>query len=380
MVRQFNSSGSTTTFQVQPPYRDHISTSQLSRIRDQGIGPYPSPADSSIESPPLPNSTNGSYGGQHYSHSNPDMPPPYQSPSFSFSNQMNFYGNPGSTFAEHRSKKMRLSPSRDRTDMYQKSHGMMANQFMAPNTLLSMAPSISSPALRYQSSSPSNAGSRIPLTPAASVGSDENYHPMPVPSPQPSTQESADFRRLSVKSLLSEDSPPDSTSGSDNIFPGKLNISSSNSTQKTVYGTDRGFLDLDLPRNPDATALNGFTPTIGAVSLDNTGTEANNDLFAGFAFGLNTADVFQEGQGYYSKPVTVSISRSLEPLPAVLKDNPMNLLYFHHFLNHTARILVPHDCSENPFKSILPQSKKERSHVWISTDDNDSGGPGYKSS
>lgn len=35
----------------------------------------------------------------------------------------------------------------------------------------------------------------------------------------------------------------------------------------------------------------------------------------------------------------------------------MNMLYFHHFLNHTARILVPHDCSENPFKSILPQSR-----------------------
>lgn len=33
----------------------------------------------------------------------------------------------------------------------------------------------------------------------------------------------------------------------------------------------------------------------------------------------------------------------------------MNLLYFHHFLNHTARILVPHDCSANPFRNILPQ-------------------------
>ncbi|KAL8952223.1 MAG: hypothetical protein Q9183_007402, partial [Haloplaca sp. 2 TL-2023] len=33
----------------------------------------------------------------------------------------------------------------------------------------------------------------------------------------------------------------------------------------------------------------------------------------------------------------------------------MNLLYFHHFLNHTARILVPHDCAANPFKNILPQ-------------------------
>lgn len=34
----------------------------------------------------------------------------------------------------------------------------------------------------------------------------------------------------------------------------------------------------------------------------------------------------------------------------------MNLLYFHHFLNHTARILVPHDCERNPFRLILPES------------------------
>lgn len=358
-VGKFNSSGS-ATFQVQPPYRDHISTSQLSRIRDQAIGPYPSPADSSLESPPLSNGMNGSYGGHHYSLSNPEMPPPFQSPSFSFSNQNNFYGNPGPTFVNHRSKKMRLSPSMDRTDTYQKSQGFPGNQFVPSNTLLHMGPLTSPPALRYQSSSPSNVGSRIPLTPAASVGSDENYHPMPVPSPQPTAQDSADFRRLSVKSLLSDDSPPESSSGSDNIFPGKLNISSFNSSQKNVHGTDRGFPDLDLPRNQDATALNGFTPTLGTASLGNTECEVNNDLFSGFAFGLNTADVFQEGQGYYAKPVTVSISRSLEPLPAMLKDNPMNLLYFHHFLNHTARILVPHDCSENPFKSILPQSRRNQ--------------------
>lgn len=35
----------------------------------------------------------------------------------------------------------------------------------------------------------------------------------------------------------------------------------------------------------------------------------------------------------------------------------MNLLYFHHFIDHTARILVPHDCEKNPFRTILPGSK-----------------------
>ncbi len=42
-------------------------------------------------------------------------------------------------------------------------------------------------------------------------------------------------------------------------------------------------------------------------------------------------------------------------------ENKMNLLYFHHFINHTARILVPHDCEKNPFRQILPGS--EYSHA-----------------
>jgi len=74
-----------------------------------------------------------------------------------------------------------------------------------------------------------------------------------------------------------------------------------------------------------------------------------------FGFGIQSKDTVFKGDGYYSKPVPVKIPRSLEPLPAPLLENRMNLLYFHHFLNHTARILVPHDCSENPFRSILPR-------------------------
>lgn len=175
------------------------------------------------------------------------------------------------------------------------------------------------------------------------------------PSPQ-QLQDSNDFRRLSVKSLLSEDSPADSASSSDSVFPGKLNIGPFH-YQKTTYGVDRGFPDLDLPHNNDMIALSGVTPTMGIADLDrNEADLVNEDLYSEFGFGLNASEGFNEGSGYYASPVTVSISRSLEPLPPTLQDNPMNLLYFHHFVNHTARMLVPHDCSENPFKSILPQS------------------------
>ncbi len=307
-----------------------------------------------MESPPLMNGNHTSYGGHHHSLSNPEMPPPFQTSQYSFSNHSNLRGSPRPASGDHRSKKMRSSPSMDRPDLYQKPQPLQ-NQWV-PSTNYASSPLISPPVVRYQSSSPSNSNVRIPPTPAASsLGSDDLHHSISGPSPQP-PQESPDFRRLSVKSLLSDDpgTPAEPGSSSDGAFPGKLNTSSFISSDKTKYGLDRGFQDLDLPRNNDQTALNGMTPDLGIATLDDA--DGDNEWFSGFGFGFNGTAGFQEGAGYYTKAVTVSISKSLEPLPGMLKENPMNLLYFHHFLNHTARILVPHDCSENPFKSILPQS------------------------
>ena len=272
-------------------------------------------------------------------------------------------GSPSPALADHRAKKMRLSPSMDKQEFFSRAPSFGSVQSATAGNF-NLGPLISPPAVRYHSSSPSNGVGRIPTTPAASsVGSEDIFHtnpkpsPRPVHSPQPPSQESVDYRRLSVKSLLSDDSPAEpaeSSSSSEGIFPGKLSTTSFN-TAKTVYGVDRGFADLDLPKNNDQIALNGMTPNfvLSGFELDD---EVNDHFFSGCGFGLNSTDGFQEGAGYYTKPVTVSISKSLEPLPDMLRNSPMNLLYFHHFLNHTARVLVPHDCSENPFKSILPQS------------------------
>jgi hypothetical protein len=41
----------------------------------------------------------------------------------------------------------------------------------------------------------------------------------------------------------------------------------------------------------------------------------------------------------------------------------MNLLYFHHFIYHTGRILVPHDCPENPFRTVLPVMAVRNVHL-----------------
>lgn len=359
MTTQYVNSKSPSPFPSQPsPFRDPLSTAQLSRIRDQA-SPYPSPADTYIESPPLvANGGQMSYGGHHHSFSNPEMPPPFQSHQYSFSNHSNLRGSPGPAFGDHRAKKMRFSPSMDRSEVYQKPPPFQQNQW-ASSTNYNSSALTSPPVVRYHSSSPSNGSTRIPPTPAASsLGSEDLHHSVSGPSPQP-PQESPDFRRLSVKSLLSDDpgTPAESgnSSSSEFAFPGKLNTSCFISSDKTKYGVDRGFQDIDLPRNNDQTALNGMTPDLNKASLDDA--DGDNEWFSGFGFGFNGTAGFQEGAGYYTKPVTVSISKSLEPLPDMLKENPMNLLYFHHFLNHTARILVPHDCSENPFKSILPQSK-----------------------
>lgn len=338
------------------PFRDHISTAQLSRIRDQGAGPYPSPADSSMESPPLPNTSKKSpSAGHHHFLSNPAMPPPFQSPQFSFPNHTSQHESPSAAFGDHKAKKLRLSPSTDSSDTYLKNLAFPPSNFAAARQM-KIGPMISPQSMRYQSTSPSNGSARVPPTPAASsVGSEDVLQSMTGPSSQQS-QDSNDFRRLSVKSLLSEDSPADSGSSSDGVFPGKLNIGAFH-YQKTTYGVDRGFPDVDLPHNNDMIALNGVTPTMGTADLDRSEADVGNeDLYSEFGFGLNASEGFNEGSGYYASPVTVSISRSLEPLPPSLQDNPMNLLYFHHFVNHTARMLVPHDCSENPFKSILPQS------------------------
>lgn len=62
-------------------------------------------------------------------------------------------------------------------------------------------------------------------------------------------------------------------------------------------------------------------------------------------------------------PDQMTIPRRLDPLPQLLLSNEQNKMYFHHYLKHTARLLVPHDCSENPFKHILPQMAVETDHL-----------------
>jgi len=178
----------------------------------------------------------------------------------------------------------------------------------------------------------------------------ESYIP-PMPTRPTTVQDNNDIRRLSVKSLLSDDAEQ-LDSGGESVPPPPPTL------QYIHHGVDKGFPDLDIPRNNDAIALNGITPALSTPGLYHGGSVGEADEPSTpieFGFGLYSSDTAHSEGGYYAKAVPVTIPRSLGTLPPTLQDNPMNLLYFHHFIDHTARILVPHDCIENPFCSILPK-------------------------
>ena len=109
----------------------------------------------------------------------------------------------------------------------------------------------------------------------------------------------------------------------------------------TFFGYDTGAPDLDIPKNDDLHAI------VGSPSQANA------------TFGENRRMLTINFDKYYSERVPIEIPNRLFPLPTKLTNNNMNLLYFHHFLNHTARILIPYDCPINPYRTVLPQMAVE---------------------
>ena len=186
-----------------------------------------------------------------------------------------------------------------------------------------------------------------PPTPGPSVFSDDSWRSHVSGAPEPPT--TRDLRRLSVKSIMNSPVEEDPNLRTFPVPP---------STElESVYGLDNGLPDLDIPRNDDSNALMALSPRAIERRKSQPNLFSEDDESPGeFGFGLQAKhNMFERGE-YYAQPVPVRIPKSLEPLPAYLQDNPMNLLYFHHFLNHTARMLVPHDCPENPFRNLLPGS------------------------
>ncbi|KAI0906373.1 fungal-specific transcription factor domain-containing protein [Ustulina deusta] len=210
--------------------------------------------------------------------------------------------------------------------------------------------------LRLSGSSAVSAAS--PLTPATSSTYSDDSQPQ---VNRPEHQEAASYstRRLSVNSLLAGPANlralyNDSAGHAKGMLPPLDTQQALN--EPTFYGIDRGFQDYDLGKNDDMNAIGGSSPLLQRETLDTPLEEPADYNWIEFGFGVDANDAEEVDGGYYSQPVSIFIPQSLEPLPDRLIENPMNLLYFHHFINNTARALVPYDDPHaNPFRTILPQ-------------------------
>ncbi len=142
-------------------------------------------------------------------------------------------------------------------------------------------------------------------------------------------QQSQDFRRLSVNSLLS--GPHESPASQEESLREatgtylRLDTLTEHFRSTAYYGIDRGFRDLDLGNNDDVNALSGSSPKMARDSLPSD-SSGDDESPCEFGFGVNSSDSERDSGGYYDKPVVVRIPRSLEPLPAKLKENPMNIM------------------------------------------------------
>ncbi|KAL3476765.1 fungal-specific transcription factor domain-containing protein [Aspergillus californicus] len=117
------------------------------------------------------------------------------------------------------------------------------------------------------------------------------------------------------------------------------------------YGMDCGRPDMDLGKNDDHSAID-VNDALGMMIQSQATSQVSSPGSSHADKDRNTED--RRKYDYYALPVPINIPRYLSPLPLSLLKVPINLMYFHHFLNHTAKVLVPHDCGDNPFSSVLP--------------------------
>jgi hypothetical protein len=288
------------------------------------------------------------------------MPPPHALPSPINDLELD-------TSVERPAKRVRLSP-RDDLQQIHHSAGLPRTSTHSPGDIYELPRPPCGPL------TPSMVSSRMsnPMTPASSSSTNsDQVRQIWRPGSTPHTMPDHYSRRVSVGSLLLDSRELHDTQmtagdggqiyAEHNTLSPFLEKTSSlrqrtySSTQIQSYGLDRGHPDLDIPQNNDIAAIDGASPS--QHNEPDSWLESVELVVPEFGFGLPKREfVFAKG-GYYASPVPITIPRMLEPLPSILLANPMNLLYFHHFLNHTARILVVHDCSQNPFRTILPQSR-----------------------
>ncbi|KAI9796302.1 MAG: hypothetical protein M1833_006387 [Piccolia ochrophora] len=362
--------GHEVTSQSVPPPEPAQSTNKLPFPQPSSVEPLQPPHEHDYFSPPSASDVGNMDGN--------DLKPPARSfrggspgSAHGRSTSGTWEDQPSLSPPGNRAKRMRLDDKHDNNINIQ-------NQFMlppqGPPTATSPSASVAGSSLSANPPASSSATHFNPqfttgvsvLTPGnSSVASDDVQQRV---SGKPSSYlGSLSPRRLSVNSLLS--GPPVESYHEGSVVDTLSHTSRAameSLDESTMFGFDRGFPDLDIGKNDDQHAISPVTPDVFPQDVDPFANEFyGHDAYVPieFGFGVPSKDAaFKEG-GYYAKPVPVKIPNSFQPLPSSLAENQMNLLYFHHFLNHTARMLVPHDCSENPFKSILPQMAMEDTNL-----------------
>lgn len=156
------------------------------------------------------------------------------------------------------------------------------------------------------------------------------------------TQDTRDFHRLSVSSLLS--GPPGISPLNNQFYHPRADVKdwSVQHLDTTTWGVDRGFVDLDVPNNDDNNAISGASPVALKSHLDMINDHGSPPEFG---FGMEISNTAFDSGNYYDKPVPINLPRVLEPLPKKLLENPMNLLVslflcFYVFLLLTSRASI----------------------------------------
>jgi hypothetical protein len=315
---------------------------RIQNTQYQGDFDYPSPSASSFENPNFSN-----VGFATISANSPLSPPPMLPPmrgiSYNSPSNRQHGESTDSIYKRHKRSHSAESPATSTSLSTSETYSPL------PGPLTPYSPFV------------------MPLTPSSSVGPDE--HSMRSGPMQPSmTSPPTDLRRLSVQSLLT--GPPGDSPQLSSPDVRQVRQYPRVDSTCTTYGYDLGLPDLDIPKNDDTNAIAIFSPPSGTMGLEDENPYGNAEV--------RSQDMAFEKGGYYTKPVPIKISKSLEPLPQLILETPMNLLYFHHFLNHTARILVPHDCEQNPFRQILPESTSSTSYLSFHSTKIHSGRPRRK--
>lgn len=174
------------------------------------------------------------------------------------------------------------------------------------------------------------------------------------------------MRRVSVENLLATPLPNSDISygGSSFVdrFPADMDGFKREDLQKGMhFGVDHGEPDMDQDSDVEEIPRHHYND-YGGQSLG----RYNHHGSRMYPSGARGGGIYSLNPNSPFYPVQITIPRRLDPLPQLLLSNKKNMMYFHHYLHYTARLLVPHDCSENPFKSILPQSKSSSDAIALS--------------